>query len=225
MKAYTKSTPPSELDALQLANYSWNTFVQDVSYKLIKQALLAEQQHLCCYCESKLTHCHIEHLQPRNGQYGNTALTYDYSNLACSCNGGKERNRHCGHYKGSNFDQTKFINPSIDEPDKLFIYNSEGDIDIASNLNELDQNRARYMIQLLNLECPRLNSMRRSHWSALQDAIQCFIDIGAEEQIDDLALDYLTPDINGKLIQFFSLSRQLLGRRADVVLELLGRSV
>lgn len=67
--------------------------------------------------------------------------------------------------------------------------------------------------------------MRRSHWSALQDAIQCFIDIGAEEQIDDLALDYLTPDINGKLIQFFSLSRQLLGRRADVVLELLGRSV
>ena len=49
------------------------------------------------------------------------------------------------------------------------------------------------------------------------------IDADAVDQIDDLALAYLSPDNEGRLQPFFSLSRQLFGMRAEVVLGLLER--
>jgi len=63
--------------------------------------------------------------------------------------------------------------------------------------------------------------MRRSYAAGLQATIQGMIDANAVEQIDDLARFYLTPDEAGKLQPFFSLSRQLFGTRAEVVLSLL----
>jgi hypothetical protein len=77
------------------------------------------------------------------------------------------------------------------------------------------------MIRTLNLDCPRLTNMRRSHAAELQDAIQGLINVSTIDSIDDLALSYLTPDNAGKLQRFFSLSRQMFGDRAEVVLSLL----
>jgi hypothetical protein len=77
------------------------------------------------------------------------------------------------------------------------------------------------MIRTLNLDCPRLTNMRRSHAAGLQTAIQGMIDAGAIDDIDDLALSYLTSNNDGKLQRFFSVSRQIFGDRSDAILGLL----
>jgi len=103
----------------------------------------------------------------------------------------------------------------------LFAYTVDGGIGSVPGLEAAEQARVTYMIRTLNLDCPRLANMRRSHAHTLQDAIQGMIDADAVDQIDDLALAYLTPDNEGRLQPFFSLSRQLFGTRAEVVLDLL----
>lgn len=48
------------------------------------------QENRCCYCESAvhLTSGHIEHLAPRSTD---SHKTYDYNNLALSCNGSSDK--------------------------------------------------------------------------------------------------------------------------------------
>jgi hypothetical protein len=141
--------------------------------------------------------------------------------LGCSCNGGTDRNRHCGHYKGDQYDPSLFVNPCAENSERLFAYTVDGGISYVPGLGAAEQTRVHYMIRTLNLACPRLANMRRSYAAGLQATIQGMIDANAVEQIDDLARFYLTPDEAGKLQPFFSLSRQLFGTRAEVVLSLL----
>lgn len=224
MRPYTKTVPPAELLTWQGSGHTWNDFARDeASYKPVKVSLQAEQQHLCCYCETgfDVADSHIEHFQPRNGPYGVPTLTFDYANLGCSCNGGTERNRHCGHHKSQEYDLSRFVNPSAEDSGRLFAYTVDGGIGGIPGLSPTDQARVHYMIRTLNLGCPRLANMRRSHAVGLQTAIQGMIDAGAIDDIDDLALSYLTSNNDGKLQPFFSVSRQIFGDRAYAVLGLL----
>jgi uncharacterized protein (TIGR02646 family) len=224
MRAYTKTAPPAELLPWQGDTRTWEDFAHDAtSYQAVKAALQAEQQHLCCYCETGLAavDSHIEHFQPRNGPYGVSTRAFDYANLGCSCDGGTERNRHCGHHKGYEYDVSRFVNPCAEDSERLFAYTIAGGIGSMPDLSLPDQARVCYMIRLLNLDCPRLANMRRSHAIGLQTMIQGMIDSGAVDQIDDLARFYLTSDNGGRLQPFFSLNRQLFGTRAEVVLGLL----
>jgi uncharacterized protein (TIGR02646 family) len=222
MRAYVKNPAPELLLSWQIGGRPWENFAHDAgAYAPVKAALRAEQQHLCCYCEARLGDDHIEHFCPRHGLHGNASLMFDYANLGCSCNGGTDRNRHCGHYKGQQYDPRQFVTPCTENSGKLFAYTVDGDIGSVPGLEAAEQARGTYMIRTLNLDCPRLANMRRSHARTLQDAIQGMIDADAVDQIDDLALAYLTPDKEGGLQPFFSLSRQLFGTRAEVVLGLL----
>ena len=224
MRPYAKTTPPAELLPWQSSRRTWDDFAHDAaSYQPVKAVLQAEQQHLCCYCETGLeaANSHIEHFQPRHGPYGAPTRAFEYANLGCSCNGGTERNRHCGHHKGYEYDLSRFVNPCAEDSGRLFAYTMDGGIGGMPGLSPTDQARAHYMIRTLNLDCPRLTNMRRSHAAGLQDAIQGMIDASAMDGIDDLALSYLAPDNIGKLQRFFSLSRQIFGDRAKAVLDLL----
>jgi uncharacterized protein (TIGR02646 family) len=213
MRAYVKNSATEALLSWQIGGRRWEDFAHDTSpYTLVKVALRAEQQHLCCYCEARLGDDHIEHFCPRNGQHGNASRMFDYTNLGCSCNGGTDRNRHCGHYKGQQYDPSRFVTPCAEDSGKLFAYTVDGGIGSVPGLEVAEQARVTYMIQTLNLDCPRLANMRRSHAVGLQTMIQGMIDGGAVDQIDDLARFYLTPDNVGKPQPFFSLSRQLFGK-------------
>ena len=224
MRPYAKTTPPAELLPWQGSGRTWDDFAHNAAaYQPVKAALQAEQQHLCCYCETGLAEAnsHIEHFQPRYGPYGTPSRTFDYANLGCSCNGGTESNRHCGHHKGYEYDVSQFVTPCTEDSGRLFAYTIDGGIGSMPGLSPTDQARVHYMIWTLNLDCPRLTNMRRSHAAGLQDAIQGLMNVGALNAIDDLALSYLTSDNDGKLQRFFSLSRQIFGDRAEVVLGLL----
>jgi uncharacterized protein (TIGR02646 family) len=86
MKTITRSAEPACL-AGQPHGQDWRTFMLTACHGDLHQNLQQEQNGLCCYCELEVEDGdgHIEHMEPRSR---NQARTYDYSNLAISCNGG-----------------------------------------------------------------------------------------------------------------------------------------
>ncbi|MBV5333707.1 TIGR02646 family protein, partial [bacterium] len=64
----------------------WGDFMGTPCHAALHDSLRAEQKGLCCYCESGVAdpEGHIEHMEPRNSK---PARTYDYANLALSCDG------------------------------------------------------------------------------------------------------------------------------------------
>lgn len=94
MRTIQRNAPPDCL-ARQSINQPWSEFMGSECHNALDVTLRMEQQGLCCYCEHPVADSdgHIEHLEPRQR---NQARTYDYTNLALSCNGGNAK--HCGHY-------------------------------------------------------------------------------------------------------------------------------
>lgn len=67
MKSYRKQNAPDVLRDWNRSNRAWENFVADpIAYSQVKQSLLGEQNHLCCYCESDIedSGSHIEHYEP-----------------------------------------------------------------------------------------------------------------------------------------------------------------
>lgn len=134
---------------------NWSKFSRKKKKWLKSYILEKEQFYLCCYCEIKimdLAKSHIEHLKPKSLDVEN--LTFDYSNLAVSCEGycfneedDKSKNT-CGHKKDNDFDENLFLNPTIIENvSDYFVFDADGVIS-ASKLNTKKSN---YNIGLLNL--------------------------------------------------------------------------
>ncbi len=64
----------------------------------LRGVLLAEQGHLCCYCQRRIENVEstvIEHVYPRNGEdkVQGKAKMFEYGNLMASCDGGALANR------------------------------------------------------------------------------------------------------------------------------------
>src|SRR5205809_5226173 len=89
MKTIIRSAEPACL-AGQPHGQDWYTFMRTQCHGDLRQNLRQEQKGLCCYCESEVEDGdgHVEHMEPRSR---NQARTYDYSNLAISCNGGDRK--------------------------------------------------------------------------------------------------------------------------------------
>jgi uncharacterized protein (TIGR02646 family) len=120
--------------------------------KALKKYLLDNEQNgLCGYCEAKvlLTNSHLEHIKPK---YLDDNLIFDYTNLLVSCDGVcfSENNKRvtCGHKKGSDFDEFKFLNPTkVKNIREYFIYTDKYMIESS----DLDTQKANYTLELLEL--------------------------------------------------------------------------
>ena len=203
MRTITQTTTPPACLAAQPAGQSWKKFMQTPCHTLVADSLRNEQCHLCCYCEMEIneTNSHIEHLVPRSQ---NAAKTYDYGNLAASCNGGTGSSRHCGHRKDNDYDQKLFVSPHSSTANSLFTYGLDGSIGPA---NTKSPETANYMCALLALNCPALKGRRREHARRL---IKTLGKTPTPKLIAWAHTYYLQPDASGKLQQFHSLSRTLL---------------
>jgi uncharacterized protein (TIGR02646 family) len=203
MKTITRSTEPGCL-AGQPHGQDWRTFMLTSCHGDLHQCLRQEQKRLCCYCELEVKDGdgHIEHMEPRSR---NQARTYDYSNLAISCNGG--HTEHCGHYKdnrsGYSWDVARFLPPHDPTTAGLFQYLVDGSIRVTDR----DQDKASYLIGYLGLDCPRLTDRRRAHARNLVDTLSDEPD-GA--LVAWLQKEYLQADESNGLKQFYSLSKQIL---------------
>ncbi len=206
------------------ATSQWNSFAHK---QKIKDALLNEQYTLCCYSEVRADEeglgCHIEHVENKSQ---NPARTFDYTNLAASALQAEDlhtfklrgEDAFGGHAVGKQqgVDMARFV--SCHQPDcrSFFAYLSDGRIVPAADLDNIDNDRAQYTIDLLNLNCPFLQVRRKKWWDELSKLLEEHIDKGWE--ILDLAAIDLTP-ANNKLSRFFSLTRQFFGPKAELVLQ------
>ena len=219
MRSYCKNAAPGVLGQWTGPGRTWSDFATaPTAYPPVKEALLQEQNGLCCYCESNIfdQNNHIEHYEPRAR---NPGRIFDYTNMACSCNGGADKDRHCGHKKGCEYDNTLFINPSVEASGHLFSYDAEGGIAPVTGAPANQAERVEYMIRTLNLDCPKLTGMRKAHGRSVVKIINGFIEAQAVYQLQEMADFHLIPDENNQLQPFFSLSLQLFG---DIGMEVLG---
>jgi len=205
----------------QQAPTSWENkkFRKSPVKLLLHTHLLAEQQHLCVYCQQSIPRktrkddysssphtihpSHIEHVRPKElGKFPN--LTFEYTNLSVSCNGYEidavavSTPNFCGHPKDNDFDDALFLHP-FEEPDieVFFEYDINGKIKPSAK----NPARANYAIQLLGLDYETLREMRERQYDViLEDLNSGALDI-------NLYLDPTQPE----LPKFFSMLRQLFG--------------
>ena len=168
-----------------LENAGWHEFYENQELseckKALHQHLIAEQAELCIYCERKISKdiSHVEHIHPKDVSGKFAHLTFAYTNLVASCNGDlcdtdnkkvyKPEDVHsCGHKKANDFNEKQFINPVQDENiGEFFKYNKDTGVMSAANENA----RAEYTINLLNLNCIRLQNDRVNAVQAVFDVI------------------------------------------------------
>lgn len=208
--------PPANAEQ---ATIRWDNFK---GKKAVTKFLLSAQYYLCAYSEVRPDllnlGTHIEHIEPKST---NPARTFDYANLvlnALSSDNLRKLNRadvFGGHAKLNTYDATLFV--SCLQPDcaKYFVYLSNGIIEPSQKLEQTDQVRAQYTIDLLNLNSPYLVNLRQKWIDELDELIDQHIQ-------DDWSLEHLAAiDLvpwAGKLSRFFTATRQRFGIVAEQIL-------
>ena len=175
MKQIVKDDEPQEFAEWKAGDKmahrpNWNRVPAPVR-KSIHESLMREQGFICCYCESLISgdDGHIEHFRPRR-RFRERQL--DYENLHCSCQqeGAKGEPRHCGHLKGSWFDEELLISPLEEGCERRFRYTGNGDI-----FSRMDGDvGAETTIRRLGLDLAKLRELRAA-------AIDAFHDLSVEE--------------------------------------------
>ncbi len=128
---------------------------------VVQRQLHFEQAGLCVYCEGSLAvdEGHLEHIQPRSAV---PDRTFEYTNLAHSCNGSTPP-QHCGHWKA---DRPLPVEPRIECNQFFSFIGSDGNVVPAMGLSPEDRERARGTIDVLGLNVPRLAHARRRYYEA-----------------------------------------------------------
>jgi uncharacterized protein (TIGR02646 family) len=202
MKGIIKAAEPQTFsDWKALANDSWQPSygaLQNPQKRALHQALLNEQGGVCCYCGRaiSLADSHIEHFRPQE-TYEDFAL--DYNNLHASCIRETEPGAplHCGHAKGSDFDESKAISPLDEGCERRFIYSSQdGAIYPADGRDE----SAAYMVGLLKLDIKFLCDRRAEALKRVFD--DEFVSSASNEDFEKLAWAYRQPNDEGRLTDF-----------------------
>jgi len=184
--------------------------------------LEADQFGLCSYSEIRPDifglGVHIEHIEPRNK---NPSRTFDYSNLALNALSSSDLSNispldsFSGHHKGGNYDSALFISCFDARCSEFFVYLSDGRVEPASGLSQLDYDRAVYTRDLLNLNSPYLVNQRKNWLDELDFEIDK--NINNIDALEILAYLYLIPSRN-LLDPFFSANRKRFSNLAEKVL-------
>ena len=156
-------------------NEDWQPNYEDLRGKEkneVKDSLMKEQGHICCYCERRLTDedSHIEHFKPQSEKDVNPL---DYANMLCSCQNQLKEGvpKHCGHSKADWFDNDLLISPLDGDCEGRFAYTADGKIHPASGSDDA----ATMTIEKLKLDIEILNDFRKK-------AIEPFLDKDLDEQ-------------------------------------------
>lgn len=134
---------------------NWDSFTAEIK-QVLKQSLLEEQENSCCpYCEIEinLENSHIEHIKPKN-IFPN--LLADYNNFIACC----LEKKICGDSKASKWSEL-FINPITENPEDYFEYDIKTGKIIPIFKEGNRHEKAKYTIDLLNLNDNRLCKIRK----------------------------------------------------------------
>ena len=148
----------------------WKNFRGRNGKEILRNKLKLLQNGLCVYCEEKLDKYgfHIEHILSKSL---NPPLTFEYTNLSLSCikdgSISSETTTNpisCGHapLKRDNiYDENLFIKPTEIGCSSLFQYRRNGKVAPANGISRHDVLRVKHTIDVLNLNCLRLQRDRK----------------------------------------------------------------
>jgi uncharacterized protein (TIGR02646 family) len=210
MKYIEKSVEPQVfIDWKAQANDDWQPTYSDLRgdiKKAVKEALMAEQGYICCYCEQTLidNDSHIEHLIPQSDP---AVDTLDFDNLLCSCQDQVKKGepRHCGNLKEDWFDPELLVSPLSSDCESYFAYTGNGGIKPSVSQDPA----AAETIKRLGLDIPKLNDLRAK-------SIEPFLD--ADLSVEDMrafVAGYLSRDSAGQFGAFWTTIRYLFGNYVD----------
>lgn len=135
----------------------------------LRNALVAEQRGLCCYCQSRIRptpdQMKIEHWQC---QHAYPARQLDFSNLHGACLGGEgkpAREQHCDTRKGKDSLRFSMCDPTRPIEQKIHFL---GDGMISSDDAAIDQD----INVVLNLNLASLANNRKAVLTAFQERLQ-----------------------------------------------------
>lgn len=161
MRAITKAAePPSLIAHRQTPHCDYDNYVDKPA---LRQALVAEQRGLCCYCMDRIrngpTTMKIEHWQCQAG-YPSEQLTY--RNLLGACLGGEGQPLHLQHCDTRKGDRDLQWNPgdSSHHVDSRVRYEPNGTIRSDDRVFDSELN------EVLNLNLPLLKNHRKSVYDA-----------------------------------------------------------
>jgi uncharacterized protein (TIGR02646 family) len=215
MKHVAKERSPEDFEAWKaLANDRWTpTYgdLQNPQKRIVHDALLKEQGWVCCYCGREISaqDSHIEHFRPQEMA---PELALEFDNLFASCIREREPGAplHCGHAKGNEFFEDKYISPLDPGCERRFQYMLDG----ALSPVVPDDAAAHYMTELLKLDLAFLRNRRRNVLAPVFDVD--FLSTASDEELLLLAAANREPDTTGKLPSFGHViarfAEQLLGR-------------
>ena len=159
MLKVNKKSEPEEFTKYKSKNkiINWDSFTVEIK-QVLKQYLLEEQENSCCpYCEIEINlyNSQIEHIKPKD-KFPRLLTSYD--NLIACC----IESKRCGNSKANKWDEL-FINPVIENPEDYFIYDIKTGKIISIFKDGEKYEKAKYTINLLNLNDNRLCEIRKKY--------------------------------------------------------------
>ncbi|MDO9109702.1 MAG: retron system putative HNH endonuclease [Desulfatirhabdiaceae bacterium] len=206
MKLIVKQEEPKAfIDWKAMANPDWQPtyhVLRGTIKKTVKEALMAEQGGICCYCERRLADndSHIEHFRPQRDPDLNPL---DFTNMLCSCQDQLKKGvpRHCGNLKDNWFDDALLISPLDPSCESRFAFTGDGEIspELSTDI------AASETITRLGLDIRKLDALRAS-------AIEPFLeDSLSENEMRQFVSGYLQKGRNGMYGEFWMTIRYLFG--------------
>lgn len=203
MKRINKGLEPSDfsewkaLDKMS-SNPNWNR-VPAEQRESVHRSLMYEQGFICCYCEASITtdDSHIEHFRPKDKKKY-PQLQLDYDNLHCSCQRDQASGepRHCGHKKGSWFNDELLVSPMAEDCEEKFNFLGDGQI-----LPHQGDAAAKETIKRLSLNISKLQALRAA-------AVEAVI----ESNLPNAEIQSLvtTRDTEGRFVGYCTTIKQVL---------------
>lgn len=206
MKFIVKNQEPQSFaNWKNLVNDNWQPTYDDLSgqeKKDVKNALIAEQGGICCYCETILNYgdSHIEHLDP---QSNNEAGRLDFNNMLCSCQQKLDKGEplHCGNSKG---DEIIPITPLMSDCESKFKYTYNGQILHIDEASELT-------IKHLQLNIDKLNKLRESAIDSILYLDPVAKDVLLPEDESKQFVEKYLQKNNGRYNEFYTTIKYLFG--------------
>ena len=203
MKRIMKEAEPAEFSSWKEQDRmahrpNWNRVPATVR-ETVHESLMREQGFICCYCESTIVKddSHVEHFRPVRRF---PAKQLDYDNMHCSCqrDPSPDKPRHCGHRKGSWFDEKLLISPLEAGCEDRFRFTAYGDVFPRSD----HDTAAETTIEKLGLNLPKLRALRAAAINAAIDKLHA----ASSEEIERL----LERQEDGRLLPFHTTIAQVL---------------
>lgn len=178
MKYVQKQAAPAFFTEHTQGLTQWQQYGSQGEKRELKTFILAHEQFdLCVYCECRvrLNDSHLEHIKPK-AQQMYPELTFVYDNLVVSCNGVQynpqetAQNRHCGHKKLNQYDETLFLDPTVIIDISDYFQFDQDEYTIEPSAKQPAQ--ANYTINILRLNSAGLILARQNALNTLQSKLR-----------------------------------------------------